>query len=152
MRFTVFGIPVPQGSMRAFVPRGWKRPIITAANAKTKPWRQQIAGECLAAMGGASSGMNLPMRVEVRFYFPRPKSLKKGVTAKVTKPDLDKLIRAVLDSLTGIVFDDDSQVIEIVASKQFGLPPRMELEITEADLPPSSPVPHQAIKDKDLPF
>jgi Holliday junction resolvase RusA-like endonuclease len=35
---------------------------------------------------------------------------------------LDKLTRAVLDALTFVVFADDSQVIEILATKDYGAP------------------------------
>ena len=35
------------------------------------------------------------------------------------KPDLDKLVRSVMDALTGYAFVDDSQVIEVEASKRF---------------------------------
>ena len=37
------------------------------------------------------------------------------------KPDLDKLIRAVLDGLTGVAYVDDSQVILIQATKTYGI-------------------------------
>lgn len=135
--FTCFGTPVPQGSTRAFIPKGWSRPIITAANSKTKPWRQEIAGACIAAIGNCeAAGSAVPIRIEVQFFFDKPKSTKKSVTDKVTKPDLDKLVRSCLDALTGIAFDDDSQVTEIIASKGFGSPARMEVKISEANMPP----------------
>jgi Holliday junction resolvase RusA-like endonuclease len=35
-------------------------------------------------------------------------------------PDLDKLIRAVLDGLTAIAYRDDGQVTSITASKTYG--------------------------------
>jgi crossover junction endodeoxyribonuclease RusA len=152
IEFTVYGLPVPQGSTRAFIPRGWKRAIVTADNKKTKPWRQEIAGACYAAIGRqAGAGPNVPIRIEVRFFFPRPKSLKKSVLDKTTKPDIDKLVRAALDALTGIAFDDDSQVTELHACKLFGTPPRMEIKITEADVPPASDRAHEPINEA-LPF
>jgi crossover junction endodeoxyribonuclease RusA len=153
VEFTVYGIPIPQGSTRAFVPKGWTRPIITAANAKTKPWRQEIAGACLKAMEWQhAAGSHVAIRIACAFYFPKPKSVKKSITEKTTKPDLDKLIRSALDALTGIAFEDDSQVTELTASKHFGSPARMEIAIAEADLPPSRKLIYQPIKDSDLPF
>jgi Holliday junction resolvase RusA-like endonuclease len=136
LEFTVYGTPIPQGSTKAFIPRGWTRPIVTADNKKTKPWRQEIAGAALNALGKQSAaGRDVPVRVEVRFFFPRPKSVKK--LDKTTKPDLDKLIRSALDALTGIAFEDDSQVTEVHACKLFGTPARMEIRISEADFPPA---------------
>ncbi len=140
LTFHVHGEPIPQGSMRAFLPKGWTRPIITAANARTKPWRQEVAGAALAAMDKDlldCAGKNVPFRLSVTFRFQKPKSVKKTVLEKVTKPDTDKLIRSVLDALTGIVWTDDSQVVEILARKQFGSP-GAEISIEEiGGLPPS---------------
>ena len=48
----------------------------------------------------------------------KPKSAKRAFPS--VKPDLDKLIRAVLDGLTGVAFEDDSQVILIQSSKTYG--------------------------------
>ena len=82
------------------------------------------------------AGKNVPFRLVVTFRFQKPKSVKKTVLEKVTKPDTDKLIRSILDALTGIVWTDDSQVVEILARKQFGTP-GAEIGIEEiGTLPP----------------
>jgi Holliday junction resolvase RusA-like endonuclease len=44
-----------------------------------------------------------------------------------TAPDLDKLIRAVLDSMTAIAYLDDGQVTEINAVKVYGTAPFLEV-------------------------
>ena len=131
--FTVHGTPIPQGSMHAFTPKGWKRPILTSDNRKTKPWRQEIAGSAQAAMRDVEMGTILrtsAVRVECQFYFARPLSLAKRVTQKMTKPDLDKLARALLDALTGICFEDDSQVTQLWVNKHFDRQPRAEIRVT----------------------
>jgi Holliday junction resolvase RusA-like endonuclease len=67
--------------------------------------------------------------IALTFIMPRPKSHygtdKNSATLKesarqqqhISKPDLDKLIRCVKDALTSIVWNDDSQVTEVTASK-----------------------------------
>jgi len=40
----------------------------------------------------------------------------------VKRPDLDKLVRAVFDALTNVVFKDDSQVVSVFASKRLAGP------------------------------
>lgn len=67
---------------------------------------------------------------EVTFYFQRPQSNKKG-THKTTKPDIDKLIRSVLDGMTSIVYHDDSQVTAVSAEKVFGTPERVEVKVRD---------------------
>lgn len=128
--FVVYGEPIPQGSTRAFIPKGWTRPIITAANAKTKPWRQEMAGAALSAIDAQSFAPAMkgePVGVTARFFFGRPKSVK--AARKTTKPDVDKLLRAVLDSLQGIAFRDDAQVDYALAKKQYGEPARVVISV-----------------------
>jgi Holliday junction resolvase RusA-like endonuclease len=48
---------------------------------------------------------------------------------KTTKPDVDKLMRAVFDALSGVVFEDDAQVVEGSFKKAFGSPARMDVRI-----------------------
>jgi len=129
IQFTVIGIPQPQGSARAFVPKGWNRAVITGANSKNKPWRQEVSGMADNAMQNLSIvGKPKPVLVKCDFFFDRPKSQKK-VLHKTTKPDLDKLLRSVLDAMTGIVFEDDSQVVACEITKGFGQPARVEITV-----------------------
>jgi Holliday junction resolvase RusA-like endonuclease len=132
IRFTVYGTPQPQGSSRAFVPKGWTRAIITSDNKKLKPWRQEIAGVALNAMRESKIGLleGVPIAILAEFFFDKPKSAKKSVLNKITKPDLDKLLRGLLDSLTGIIFKDDSQVVLCNIRKTFGSPSRVEVMVS----------------------
>ena len=130
--FTVWGRPQPQGSSRAFIPKGWTRAVITSANSKNKPWRQEIAGTALAEMEKERLSLapkGKAIAIEANFIFTKPKSTKKSEVYKVTKPDTDKLVRSLLDALTGIVFADDSQVVQIVASKNFGAPEKVIVSV-----------------------
>src|SRR6516164_8960711 len=129
IRFIVYGTPVPQGSMRAFLPKGHTRPIVTGDNAKTKPWRQEVATTAMLFMG-SNAIWEGPVWIHLDFFFERPKSLKKSAQRKITKPDVDKLCRGVLDALTGIIYKDDSQIVSCMASKHFGSPARCEVQIT----------------------
>ena len=61
-----------------------------------------------------------PVELEVMFYLERPSSV--SVTKRpqpIVPPDVDKLIRGVGDALTGVVYDDDSQVIRVLAWKVY---------------------------------
>ena len=151
MKFTVLGLPQPQGSARAFIPKGWTRAIITSANPKNKSWRQEVSGAALRAMKGAQPvGPKVPVRLMVAFYFARPKSVK-ALAEKTTAPDLDKLIRSTGDALSGICYHDDSQITELFATKAYGNPPRVEVTVTEV-LPASKAYVRESVKDELLPF
>ena len=160
----VEGVPVPQGSLTAFVnPKvvlalgrklldgGFRRclvgdgpmgshdlarfakaiqaAIVMPQSKKVKAWRQLVARQARAARADCLLPIEKgrPVGLVLWFTLPRPKSVRKteppppdALAAK--KPDLDKLERAVLDALTGIWFDDDSQVVDINSSKRVALP------------------------------
>lgn len=143
--FTCLGAPVSKGSSRAFIPKGWKRAIITNANAETEPWEAAIVAAAAAAMGTAAM-MEGPVKLRLHFFMPRPKSAKKAIVRHLTKPDLDKLTRCVKDALKRAgIYKDDSQVIELEAGKDFAdgvydiVPnadrrvPRVEVHVTEIE-------------------
>lgn len=115
--FRVASVPVPKGSMRAFVRGG--RPILTSDNVGLKGWegvvRHQAQQHVHALVPGAVS-------VGLAFILPRPPSLPKRVAQHLKKPDLDKLARAVLDALTGVAFADDAQVTHLGCTKRYQEP------------------------------
>jgi Holliday junction resolvase RusA-like endonuclease len=136
MTFTVFGIAQTKGSTRAFVPKGWTRPVITNSNRNAKSWEALIAhgaGEALLQHGRRGVVFLGPMRLAVAFHLPRPKGLPKTKdTAHVKAPDCDKCARCVLDALSGVVYRDDAQVVRLEVSKQYaalGDSPRAEITI-----------------------
>ena len=153
LSFTVYGEAQPQGSAKAFVPKGWSRPIITSDNRDLKSWRQLVAeaaNRALAALPAGDRDYLLEgVRLTIAFYLPRPKSLPKRCTAHTKKPDVDKLVRSVADALTSIVFRDDSQVCELVTAKHYaaeGDAPHVDIrvEATAATQPirvPAAPMP-----------
>ncbi len=119
IRFVATGKPEPQGSARAFVPKGWSRAVVTSDNPKNKNWRGTVAMAARKALK-ASQGQALtgPVRLVVQFHLPRPKALKAS-KPHMTRPDLDKLTRSVCDALTGICYADDGQVTSLEVTKAY---------------------------------
>ena len=81
-----------------------------------------------------------PLRLKITFFMPIPKSWSKakkmramgGSEVPSTKPDIDNLCKAILDSLNGgIGYNDDKQVVEIYAEKVYSDNPRTEIELEE---------------------
>lgn len=129
--FTVAGVPAPQGS---------KNPWGGEANPRTRPWRAAVTAAAHEAMGERVPTLG-PVKVRARFYFMRPKShFGSGRNAAIVKdsapdfhttfPDLDKLQRAIGDSLTGVVVRDDKQIaawdVEKIYSESAGVFIRVE--------------------------
>ncbi|UXE05395.1 RusA-like resolvase [Arthrobacter phage Renna12] len=128
--FWAAGVPIPQGSKRIGRNRATKKPILIDDNdAVLKPWRDLVAGEARKAIGGAAP-LDGPLGVDLTFYMPRPAGHYKadGVSLRASapplwaavKPDVDKLERAVFDSLTaGGLWVDDARACIARKSKQY---------------------------------
>jgi len=148
--FTVHGTPVAGGSKRGFVNRNTGRVIITDASDKARPWKALVRDAAVQAMTchdetpigthGYLPPLEGPLLLEVTFWMPRPKShfgtgkragiLKPAAPRFHTvKPDTTKLLRLIEDSLTGVVWRDDSQVATQIAQKVYGEPARCEVRV-----------------------
>jgi len=113
--FTAYGVPAAQGSLRSL---GRGRPTIHSNAATLLPWRQVVASEAAAAMGTLPP-WDGPVKVTVGFTLPRPKSARAGALPTSRRMDLDKGCRAILDALSHVVYDDDSQVVYLQAVKVY---------------------------------
>ena len=127
--FQVRGLPVPQGSTRTWVIKG--KPVTTSAARGLGAWRRVVAD--VAQRFAPQEPWGGPVEIELHFGLPKPKSAPKRKRVWPDKrPDLDKLTRAVLDALTYVVFADDSQVVKIDASKDYG-PPGVVVDIRRVE-------------------
>ena len=60
------------------------------------------------------------VELNVTFWFKEPKNKKTDYPSLQHKAgDIDKLLRTLLDALTGIVYDDDTQVTTVTMHKAF---------------------------------
>lgn len=127
--FEVRGIPIPKGSMKAFMPRGARYPIVTHDNSRTKPWASLVGYHAQAAAPADAPWFG-PVRLFLRFLMPRPKSLPLKFFHHTKKPDLDKLCRCIKDSVKGILYEDDSQVVMMEASKEYSEKPGVTIVLS----------------------
>ena len=59
-----------------------------------------------------------PVSVTMLFTFIKPKTVKREYPT--VRPDLDNVIKSVMDGLNGIAWKDDAQVCRLIAEKQYG--------------------------------
>ena len=145
---TVYGKPVPQGSKQSQVIYQGGKPVIKNgrvltvvrnANDDLQNWRNQVAEAVLGeyvqqppdAGGVVPPLMQGPVGLRIVFLKPRPKGhygtgrnagkLKESAPEwPTTRPDTLKLARAVEDALTGVIWQDDSQVVAHDMAKRWG--------------------------------
>ena len=109
IEFSVDGVPVPQGSMKVI-----NGHVLHSQGSALAVWRSSIA---LSARLAWAKPVDGAVGVEVIFRVRRPKTVKRDYPT--VAPDLDKYVRGLLDALTGICYNDDSQVIDINAKKVY---------------------------------
>ena len=118
--FWVPGVPAGQGRISTINGHSFH------SNAKDlKPWREKIAWVAKAARVPLLEGA---VRLELRFVLVKPKTVKREYPT--VAPDLDHYIRASFDALSGIAYKDDSQVVEVIASKLYGDTPGVGVTVT----------------------
>ncbi len=137
--FTVYGDPMPKGSKTAVV-RGARAVLLDGrrgpARAKYALWKTAIAAVARQQVAQLPALLDGAIGMTVVFHLRRPKSQTRAQRAVVwhtTRPDVDKLLRAVLDPLTGVIIADDARIAYVIASKRFALadePTRAEITIT----------------------
>ncbi len=138
--FVVLGTPAPKGSSRAFVNKRTGRAFVAPGGAKTTEakianWSSAVRDAARRIVGDVEAPpfVAVPLVVEIEFRLARPAGhWGKGRNAgKLTpsappfpmgKPDGDKLLRTTWDALTGIVFDDDSRIVDFPTRKRYATP------------------------------
>jgi crossover junction endodeoxyribonuclease RusA len=128
------GTPEPGGSKR-HVGNG----RIVDANPKVNQWRQLVGYHALHQRNNRPL-LEGPLQLTVRFYLARPKNhygtgrniakIRPSAPAyPTTRPDTTKLIRAVEDAMTGVLYHDDAQIVRQSAIRLYGDPPRVEIQV-----------------------
>ena len=120
--FYVPGVPEPKGSMRQM------GKAIINASPKTAAWQGRISFFARKAAPEVWAG---PVAVYLNFKFTPPRGWS-AEGAHGTKPDLDKLVRCVLDGLTGVVYTDDCLVAAVVADKWWSNESGVHVHVREA--------------------
>jgi crossover junction endodeoxyribonuclease RusA len=119
--FTVYLRVEPQGSKKAIPHKATGRIIlIDVKSRELKAFRLALGA---IARGKVSeipwAPVHVPLKVQLDCFFIRPESVKNRRFPSV-KPDVDKAARSCLDAMTGIVYADDAQVVQLIATKNYG--------------------------------
>ena len=100
--------------------------IIHSQGSALAAWRSSIG--LTAKLSGAKPHGD-PVEISLIFILARPRTVTR--LEPTVPPDLDKLVRAVLDGLTAIAYRDDAQVTTITATKEYGDRPGVQVYISK---------------------
>lgn len=154
--FFVQGIAKPAGSKRGFaLKKGGVftgRVVITDDCKTSRDWKTDVSYAAKQFYKGPP--LKGPLSVQMIFQIKRPKghfgtgrnaeNLREGAPDHPTSiPDLIKLTRAVEDACTGILWEDDAQIVEHFLAKRYPVaasPPGVYVQVSEILSPaPATP-------------
>lgn len=136
--FTIPGAPRGKGRPRA---TRFGKGIRLYTDAKTASYEGLVALAAETALSGRAP-LTGPLCVSVLVKLPVPASASKkareamlnGTQPPAKKPDLDNIVKAVLDGCNGVAFADDAQICWINAGKIYAERPGVDV-IISLDLP-----------------
>jgi Holliday junction resolvase RusA-like endonuclease len=127
----VYGEPVPQPRAKTRLFRNPHSPLgVTASHyepATAKAWKATVIAQIVTQK--PASPVEGPLALSLRFYLPRPQSLPKREHFHVKRPDCDNLAKAVKDALKGVVYRDDSQIVQLTVTKEYGPAPGVGIRV-----------------------
>jgi len=127
-------------------PRGKGRPRFSRFGKFTKVYTDQQTLDYETAIGvsaahamGSSQPIETPVAVFLYIRLPIPQSYSKkrseaclsGSEHPTKKPDIDNVAKVFLDAMNGIVYKDDTQVIQMHVNKVYALESGVDVMIKE---------------------
>ena len=140
MRKIEFFVPgAPVGKER---PRAARRGtgVVMFTPEKTAGYEALVAAAASNAMRAEAGPLFTgPLEAVLEMRIPIPASWSKahkaaalaGTELPTSKPDIDNVVKAILDACNGVVFRDDAQVVMLVATKAFSDEPGVRVVIRE---------------------
>lgn len=135
------GEPRGKGRPRARIARGksGQQFVAVYTDAQTRAYEKSLAWAGKAAMGPRQP-LTGPLAVAVEAVMGVPVSWSRtkrdralaGIVRPTGAPDIDNMLK-MIDGLHGIVFENDSQVVEAKITKRYGENPLLRIEISLVD-------------------
>lgn len=133
--FTVPGQPVGKGRPRIGKVGNHARMFTPA---KTVSYESTVALAAQQAMAGAplihgpaSAVLRLTLAIPASWSRKKQEQARAGAVLPTTKPDADNVVKAIFDAINGVVWRDDSQVVELTLTKVYGSTPGVSVRIEE---------------------
>lgn len=108
--------------------------------AKSKDFKKYV--KLVASQHRPDQLLEGPLKLTVRIFKPTLKSFSKkkaaaaeeGTLRPTTKPNVDNYVKGVKDALKQVIWQDDSQVVDLSVSKFYSATPRVEVMVETIEL------------------
>lgn len=142
IKWTVIGVPKPKGRPR-FFRRG--EHVGSYTPQQTRSFEANVLTQSVGFK--PAQPLEQALALTLRFYIPPTKTMMKKKSLKeliegevlpvVVKPDLDNLVKSVVDALNGVFWLDDKQIYELTATKLYSFNPRVDISLTKKEGQPN---------------
>ncbi|WP_144514922.1 RusA family crossover junction endodeoxyribonuclease [Bacillus pumilus] len=130
--FTIYAEPVAQGRPRATTVHGMTRMYDPKKSRDFKSYVKLAASDYRP-----EQLLTCPLELRVKVYKSLLKSFSKKKAAEAErgelrpakKPDVDNYIKGIKDGLNKVIWQDDSQIVDLHVSKFYSSTPRIEVEV-----------------------
>lgn len=140
-RFIVLGEPKPKGRPRFSVRRRRNKKSFVSVwtPVETMAYEEAVRTEYKRQCGGVFFEKGVPVTMEVTAYYQIPKSaskkkagmMREGAIRPTKRPDSTNVLKAIEDSINGVAYHDDSQIVDSTISRFYSETPRVEVVIKE---------------------
>lgn len=89
----------------------------------------RIAAEKLT--GAIHAEINVYVPIPTKFNKVDKEKARAGIIRPQTKPDIDNYVKTAFDACNNILFDDDNQIVSVLARKYYSDTPRIEMKYIE---------------------
>ena len=112
--------------------------VKTYTDAKTLTYEKSIQTYAKKAMGSTSpligavaAYLHIGIPIPPSYSKTRQKACIEGLERPTKKPDIDNIVKAVLDGMNGIVYLDDKQVVDLHLTKVYSLSEGIDIMVKE---------------------
>lgn len=132
MKIVIMG--EPKGKARPRFSRSGRN-VHTYTPESTTDYESLVALMYRAAGGKCHDEGYVHINIKAFFQMPKKSSKKRvedmrsGIILPAKKPDIDNIVKIIMDGLNGVAYRDDAQVVSVMASKVYSDIPRVEVEI-----------------------
>ena len=134
IEFTVKGAPVGKARPRVTTRGGYARAYTPK---QTADYEKAVVGAYRAAYGNLMLPEKTELHAKVEMYYPIPVSVSKknrlrmiaGEVRPIVKPDIDNVLKAVLDACNGVAYKDDNLIVSVTADKWYSEVPRVVVRV-----------------------
>ncbi|MEF2910803.1 MAG: RusA family crossover junction endodeoxyribonuclease [Phascolarctobacterium sp.] len=135
LTFTIPGEPTAQGRPRFSTHGEFVKAYDPEKSRNYKAYVKLLASEAMQNIGLTLTELPLGVEIIADVGIPASKSKKfkeqalNGLQLPIKKPDVDNVAKIILDSISGIVYKDDKQIVKLTVSKKYSDIPKVEVKI-----------------------